>query len=47
VTCQEILDEFAEKLIVKFKFSQDMAAAAGNFFMVLGRRGFPFQSPAG
>lgn len=28
VTCQEILDEFAEKLIVKFKFSQDMAAAA-------------------
>ncbi len=28
VTCQEILDEFAEKLILKFKFSQDMAAAA-------------------
>ena len=28
VTCQETLDEFAEKLIVKFKFSQDMAAAA-------------------
>jgi len=47
VTCQEILDEFAEKLIVKFKFSQDMAAASGNFFMVLGRRGLPFQAPAG
>lgn len=28
VTCQEILDEFADKLILKFKFSQDMAAAA-------------------
>ncbi len=28
VTCQEILSEFAEKLILKFKFSQDMATAA-------------------
>jgi hypothetical protein len=28
VTCQEILDEFAEKLLVKFKFSEDMAQAA-------------------
>lgn len=28
VTCQEILDEFAEKLILKFKFSQDMAQLA-------------------
>ncbi|MBF2016066.1 MAG: putative toxin-antitoxin system toxin component, PIN family [Rivularia sp. T60_A2020_040] len=28
VTCQEILDEFAEKLLVKFKFSQEMAQAA-------------------
>lgn len=25
VTCQEILDEFAEKLLVKFKFSEEMA----------------------
>lgn len=28
VTCQEILDEFAEKLLVKFKFSGEMAQAA-------------------
>lgn len=28
VTCQEILDEFAQKLLVKFKFSQDMTQAA-------------------
>jgi putative PIN family toxin of toxin-antitoxin system len=28
VTCQEILDEFAEKLLVKFKFSQEMTQAA-------------------
>jgi uncharacterized protein len=28
VTCQEILDEFAQKLILKFKFSQEMAQAA-------------------
>ncbi len=28
VTCQEILDEFAEKLVLKFKFSQEMAQAA-------------------
>jgi len=28
VTCQEILDEFAEKLVIKFKFSQEMAQAA-------------------
>jgi len=28
VTCQEILDEFAEKLLLKFKFSQDMAQLA-------------------
>ena len=27
-TCQEILDEFAEKLLVKFKFSQEMTQAA-------------------
>lgn len=27
-TCQEILDEFAEKLVLKFKFSQEMAQAA-------------------
>jgi uncharacterized protein len=28
VTCQEILDEFAEKLLIKFKFSEEMAWAA-------------------
>jgi len=28
VTCEEILNEFAEKLVVKFKFSQEMAQAA-------------------
>jgi uncharacterized protein len=28
VTCQEILDEFAEKLLVKFKFSQEMVQVA-------------------
>ncbi|MBE9141516.1 putative toxin-antitoxin system toxin component, PIN family [Nodosilinea sp. LEGE 07088] len=28
VTCQEILDEFAEKLLMKFKFSEEMAQAA-------------------
>ena len=28
VTCQEILDEFAEKLLLKFKFSDEMAQAA-------------------
>ena len=28
VTCQEILDEFAEKLLVKFKFSEEMTQLA-------------------
>lgn len=28
VTCQEILDEFAEKLLLKFKFSEEMTQAA-------------------
>ncbi|MBW4550770.1 MAG: putative toxin-antitoxin system toxin component, PIN family [Aphanocapsa sp. GSE-SYN-MK-11-07L] len=28
VTCQEILNEFAEKLFVKFKFSEEMIQAA-------------------
>ena len=28
VTCQEILDEFAEKLLVKFKFSEEMTQTA-------------------
>jgi uncharacterized protein len=28
VTCQEILDEFAEKLRVKFKFSEEMTQTA-------------------
>jgi putative PIN family toxin of toxin-antitoxin system len=30
VTCQEILNEFAEKLVIKFKFSQEMAQAAAE-----------------
>lgn len=28
VTCQEILDEFLEKLLMKFKFSEEMALVA-------------------
>jgi uncharacterized protein len=28
VTCQEILDEFAEKLLMKFKFSEEMTHVA-------------------
>ena len=28
VTCQQILDEFAEKLLTKFKFSEEMTEAA-------------------
>lgn len=28
VTCQEVLDEFAEKLLVKFKFSEEMTQGA-------------------
>ncbi|MCY7320979.1 MAG: putative toxin-antitoxin system toxin component, PIN family [Phormidesmis sp. CAN_BIN36] len=28
VTCQEILDEFAEKLLLKFKFSDEMTQSA-------------------
>jgi uncharacterized protein len=28
VTCQEILDEFAEKVLMKFKFSEEMTRAA-------------------
>ncbi len=28
VTCQQILDEFAEKLLLKFKFSDEMTQAA-------------------
>jgi putative PIN family toxin of toxin-antitoxin system len=27
VTCQEIMNEFAEKLVIKFKFSEEMAKA--------------------
>jgi len=30
VTCQEILDEFAEKLLLKFRFSEDMVQTAVN-----------------
>jgi putative PIN family toxin of toxin-antitoxin system len=30
VTCQEILDEFAEKLLVKFKFSEEMTQLAAR-----------------
>ncbi|MDG2990681.1 putative toxin-antitoxin system toxin component, PIN family [Candidatus Synechococcus calcipolaris G9] len=28
ITCQEILDELAEKLLMKFKFSEDMTQSA-------------------
>ena len=28
ITCQEILNEFAEKLLIKFKFSEEMVQAA-------------------
>jgi uncharacterized protein len=28
ITCQEILDEFAKKLLVKFKFSEEMTQVA-------------------
>jgi putative PIN family toxin of toxin-antitoxin system len=28
VTCQEILDEFAEKLLLKFKFSEEKTQSA-------------------
>ncbi|PSN16087.1 putative toxin-antitoxin system toxin component, PIN family [filamentous cyanobacterium CCT1] len=30
VTCQDILDEFSEKLVSKFKFSEAMGQAAAN-----------------
>lgn len=30
VTCQDILDEFSEKLVTKFKFSETMAQAAAS-----------------
>lgn len=30
VTCQDILDEFSEKLVTKFKFSEAMAQAAAS-----------------
>lgn len=36
VTCQEILDEFAEKLVLKFKFSQDMAQLAVEELLKVG-----------
>jgi putative PIN family toxin of toxin-antitoxin system len=37
VTCQEILDEFAEKLLVKFKFSEEMTQAAVGEVRVFSR----------
>ena len=37
VTCQEILDEFTEKLLTKFKFSEEMAQAAAAEVLVFSR----------
>ena len=37
VTCQEILDEFAEKLRLKFKFSEEMTQAAVEEVRMLSR----------
>jgi putative PIN family toxin of toxin-antitoxin system len=37
VTCQEIVDEFAEKLLVKFKFSEDKAQSAVDEILSFSR----------
>ncbi len=37
VTCQEILDEFAEKLLLKFKFSEEKTQFAINEIQKLSR----------
>jgi putative PIN family toxin of toxin-antitoxin system len=37
VTCQEIIDEFAEKLLLKFKFSEDKAQSAVDEILSFSR----------
>ena len=37
VTCQEILDEFSEKLLLKFKFSEENTQFAVNEILKLSR----------
>ncbi len=37
VTCQEIIDEFAEKLLLKFKFSEDKTQSAVNEILSFSR----------
>ena len=37
VTCQEIMDEFAEKLLLKFKFSEDKTQSAVNEILSFSR----------
>lgn len=37
VTCQEIVNEFAEKLLVKFKFSEDKAQSAVDEILSFSR----------
>ena len=37
VTCQEIIDEFAEKLLLKFKFSEDKAQFAVDEILSFSR----------
>jgi uncharacterized protein len=37
VTCQEILDEFAEKLLLKFKFSEEKTQSAVNEILRFSR----------
>ena len=37
VTCQEILDEFSEKLLLKFKFSEEKTQSAVNEILKFSR----------
>lgn len=37
VACQEIIDEFAEKLLLKFKFSEDKTQSAANEILSFSR----------
>ncbi len=37
VTCQEIIDEFTEKLLLKFKFSEDKAQSAVDEILSFSR----------
>jgi uncharacterized protein len=37
VTCQEIIDEFAEKLLLKFKFSEDKVQSAVDEILSFSR----------